>query len=128
MIEEEEQIILEMAIGPLAESEEAYYCVYCNHAPLTAKLIYTEEIDWIHEPSCPVVRARKILAQRGTPLNIYKIDGEFNLYRDVNGGDHWCEYHSHGLETLFGRAVQRYSGENKRNMTAHFIGVLPLEE
>jgi hypothetical protein len=127
MIEEEEQIILEMAIGPLAESEESCYCVYCNHAPLTKKLVYTEEIDWIHEQMCPVVRARRILAQRGTPLNIYKIDGEFSLYRDAKG-DHWYEYHSHGLETLQVRAVQRYSGENKRNITAEFISMLPLED
>jgi hypothetical protein len=127
---EEEQIILEMAIGPLAETGEegAVFCIYCKSIPPQTKLVYTEEIDWKHEQTCPVVRARRILAERGTPLNIYGLDGEFMLWKDVDGVEHWYEYHSWGLETLQVRALQRYSGENKRNMTATFVSVLPLGE
>lgn len=70
------KILREMAYGEVQQDDCGCTCHYCNG---------DEIYDWhsilidhiAHESTCPIILARDVLRERGTPLKVYNVTWEY---------------------------------------------------
>jgi hypothetical protein len=63
-------IIKAMALGPICYDDCSSMCVHCGSDEDDKTL---EFLSIRHEPGCPVLLARAILKELGTPMHIYRV-------------------------------------------------------
>lgn len=70
------KVLKEMAYGEVQHNDSGCECHYCNG---------NEVYDWHniiidhieHEPTCPIILARNVLRDMGTPLKVYNVSWEY---------------------------------------------------
>lgn len=121
-------IIKSMAMGYLAEEEcWGYTCLYCT---ATAALVRTDveaELEEIqHDKDCPIVLARQVLRDAGTPMNVYKMRAQRH-YMTTSQGPQWREFTGYTLAISEQDAIKNYSWSSIRDLQASFVREFPLD-
>lgn len=125
-------ILLAVAQGEVPCFEMGYECLYC-HAEGGKPREYAIKVgDYVervkHSPNCPIVLARQILREQGTPLNIYKVVADRFITRDRRHKPHWMPVAGHTLALSEQEAIRNWTNNDTRNIVVTFVAELPAYE
>lgn len=70
------RILKEVAYGEVETDDMGSQCLYCNGDEIYDW--HNPRIDKVaHEPTCPIILARDVLREMGTPLKVYDLRWEY---------------------------------------------------
>lgn len=127
MTDDELKVIKAMAMGYLAEYDSGYECVHCNASATKERKDIEIEGEIYHNPGCPVLLARQILHDAGTPMNIYKITGRDHHITAAKGKKYWKDFVGHTLAVSEQEAIANCEGGRMSDIHAEFVRVMPLD-
>ena len=123
-------IIKAMASGRLDSYSDMplYSCFYCDsgkHKELD-DLEVNEEIP--HLADCPIIQARELLQEIGTPINIYRVVGEHRCVKHLSdrAKDLWISFSWHIIAISEGEALKQFQDEEYRSVTITYVRELPI--
>jgi hypothetical protein len=121
-------IIKAMARGPACYDDNSNsICVYCDTEWDHINVAGFREIR--HKPECPVLLARTVLKELGTPMNIYQIGSRYaSIKREQR--QYWRSLKFYTIATTPEEATREASKEYTwiEDMHAEFVQELPIQE
>jgi hypothetical protein len=117
-------IVQAMALGPIAGDDMHDWCPHCE---ATASYDEQKDFKYPHEPSCPVLLARALLREWGTPLRVYEVSCE-RLWKKTAKRQFWKACSGYTFAISEQTAIQSWTNEETRNITAIFIRLLEEEK
>lgn len=114
-------IIKAMAKGPICDND------FCGESCLHCNSTEHDEFSSIrHKPECPVLLARTILKQQGTPINIYKVTYQC-IDTEMGRRKYWTTINTHAIAFTLEEVVKEFTWERTRKVQAEFVREAPLQ-
>jgi hypothetical protein len=114
-------IVKAMALGPICSDDWSSVCLHCDSDEDDRTL---EFLSIRHKPGCPVLLARAIMKEQGTPVNIYKVTFQL-LGKATSKRQYWRTANNYTIAFTLEDAIKEYTHESHHNVQAEFVREAP---